>query len=243
MNCLQCGNEISLLKDKRAKFCGHSCSATFNNLKRAQEGYSLKDKKIFINCPDCDCLFETGINSGSRNIRCPECAYDKILFDAYIEKDILCQDCDKIFLGHSWRQYCDKCAHIRIIAGAHNSVSKQKEFRRSKNEIYCAELCIKYFGEHNIKVNEPMFDGWDADIIVIPYKVAILWNGKWHYEKITVKHSVLQVQNRDRIKINKIREYKYIPYVIKDLGSFNKFFVENQFQVLKESILNGNLVQ
>lgn len=38
-----------------------------------------------------------------------------------------------------------------------------------------------------------MFNGWDADIIIEDLKIAILWNGKWHYEKITEKHSVSQV--------------------------------------------------
>ena len=52
--------------------------------------------------------------------------------------------------------------------------------------------------------NVPMFNGWDADVIIPELKIAVLWNGNWHHKKITKKHSVLQVQNRDRIKIKEI---------------------------------------
>ena len=37
-----------------------------------------------------------------------------------------------------------------------------------------------------------------------------------HYNKIKKKHSVKQVQNRDRIKIKEIISCGYVPYVIKD---------------------------
>lgn len=49
-----------------------------------------------------------------------------------------------------------------------------------------------------------MFNGWDADIIIPNIKVAVLWNGKWHYEQIKKGHSVKQVQNRDKIKLKEI---------------------------------------
>jgi hypothetical protein len=78
-------------------------------------------------------------------------------------------------------------------------------------------------------VNEPIFNGWDADVILPIQKIAILWNGKWHYEKITKKHSVEQVQNRDKIKLDEINHLGYDSYIIKDLGKFNKKFVENEF--------------
>lgn len=39
-NCLNCGKEI-VGGDRRKKFCCHSCSATYNNLKRGKEHYCL----------------------------------------------------------------------------------------------------------------------------------------------------------------------------------------------------------
>ncbi len=108
------------------------------------------------------------------------------------------------------------------------SVSAQSESRRSKNEIYFGELCAKQFID--VKFNEPMFNGWDADIIIEDMKIAVLWNGKWHYEKIKEKHSVEQVQNRDLIKMREIEGKGYKYYVIKDMGKYNKLFVENKFK-------------
>ena len=74
--------------------------------------------------------------------------------------------------------------------------------------------------------NEPMFNGWDAP----DFKLAILWNGKWHYESIA-GHSVRQVQNRDAIKAKEIASCDYTLYVIKDMGKHNKTFVEKEFDI------------
>ena len=47
---------------------------------------------------------------------------------------------------------------------------------------------------------------WDADIIIHDYKIAILWNGAWHYKQISKNSSLIQIQNRDVIKINEIKK-------------------------------------
>lgn len=113
--------------------------------------------------------------------------------------------------------------------GGLSSASKQK--RRSKNEIYLSELCEQTF--KTIRTNEKMFNGWDADIVIEDYKVAILWNGPWHYKKITKKHSLEQVQQRDKIKIEQIKKCGYIPYIVKDDGKFNNEFVKQEFEKIK----------
>ena len=59
--------------------------------------------------------------------------------------------------------------------------------------------------------------------------MAVLWNGKWHYQKITKKHSLKQVQNRDKIKLKEIVKAGFTPYIIKDEGVENKAFVEAEF--------------
>jgi len=42
-------------------------------------------------------------------------------------------------------------------------------------------------------------------IILDDYKVAILWNGPWHYKQLKIKNfSLKQVQNRDKIKIKEL---------------------------------------
>ena len=114
--------------------------------------------------------------------------------------------------------------------GGRKSAAIQSENKRSRNEIYFCELCEKYFD--NVEHNKPKFNGWDADIIIDDIKTAILWNGKWHYEKIAKKHSIEQIQNRDKIKIEEIKKSGYKPYIIKDMGKYNPKFVEEEFEKL-----------
>lgn len=128
----------------------------------------------------------------------------------------------------------DACRKIAIQRGALKGATSNQ--RRSRNEIYFCNLCEQYF--NSVKHNEPIFNGWDADVIIEDIKYAILWNGPWHYRKITEKHSVEQVQNRDRIKLIEIEKAGYTAYIIKDDGDFNKAFVEEQFNLFISSVNN-----
>lgn len=109
-------------------------------------------------------------------------------------------------------------------------ITAANQCKRSKNEIYFSELCAKEF---EITTNEPYFDGWDADVIIHSEKTAILWNGIWHYKQIAKTQSLKQIQARDRVKIAIIKRYGYIPYVIKDMGRYDKAFVEQEFEIFK----------
>lgn len=115
--------------------------------------------------------------------------------------------------------------------------SAKSQQRRSKNEIYFCELCESYF--KNVTHNESVFNGWDADIIIEDIKCAILWNGIWHYKQISKTQSLEQVQARDKIKVDQIVKCGYTPYIIKDLGRYNKEFVEEQFEIFKNFISNN----
>ena len=109
--------------------------------------------------------------------------------------------------------------------------SVESQSKRSKNEILFYEMCKKEFT--NVTSNERYFNGWDADIILHDLKIAVLWNGKWHYEKLTEKHSLEQVKRRDFIKIKEIEEKGYLPYIIKDMGKYNEKFVKKSFDSFK----------
>ena len=169
----------------------------------------------------------------------------------------ICGYCDDKFISRSKnRKYCSRSCSTKKYAeykystdnpnldnlksilskAGRRSIEIQKETRRSKNEKYFYELC-KTEWDDSIH-NEPMFNGWDADVIIPSLKIAIMWNGKWHYEKITEKHSVKQVQNRDKIKQKEIEQMGYYCYIIKDMGSFNIKFVEEKFEEFKLYIHN-----
>ena len=150
--------------------------------------------------------------------------YQNILYCELCNKKFEVAPCNK------HRRFCSqKCANKKSCReGGLKSAALQSINRRSKNEIYFYELCKQKFS--NVLANENIFNGWDADVILQDNKIAILWNGNWHHKKITKKHSVLQVQNRDKIKINEIIKCGYVPYVIDDFGKYNKKFVETKFE-------------
>lgn len=119
------------------------------------------------------------------------------------------------------RQTCSKECKLFLLREAGKINGKKSaavQVRRSKNEIAFANLCINHLKNCIITTNEPFFDGWDADIIIKDYKIAILWNGVWHYRQVRAKQSLKQIQSRDTIKIEKIKSFGYEPYIIQDLG-------------------------
>ena len=51
-----------------------------------------------------------------------------------------------------------------------------------------------------------------------------------------------QVKNRDKIKIKEIADAGWVPYIIKDMGKFNKKFVRNKFEEFKIYLANKNVL-
>ncbi len=154
---------------------------------------------------------------------------------------LICPQCGNEYKPHLktdghiyYPKFCSKECSIKYHHDLHVNIgkkvaSKLSESKRSKNEMLFCSLCEKYFD--TVTHNDPIFNGWDADVLIWDLKVAVLWNGKWHYEKIMDKHSVKQVQNRDSIKIEEIKRFGWFPYVIKDLGKYNPKFVKEQFDL------------
>jgi hypothetical protein len=90
-----------------------------------------------------------------------------------------------------------------------------------------AMLCAKQF---ETLTNVPMFEGWDADVIIPSLSVAVLWNGPWHYKQISKISSLVQIQTRDKLKLSAIMRSGYTPYIIKDMGKHNPDFVKSEFE-------------
>lgn len=215
-NCLKCNNEYKLElslnnynKENYKKYCSRSCA----NSRIITNEHKLKTSNTKLN----GCC--------------------KVYF-------LNCTFCNNLFTHKkNTKKYCSKMCNIQhkkdtgfYIKNAQLGGLKSVTINniRSKNEIYFAELCINYF--NNIECNKQIFNGWDADVIIHDIKYAVLWNGKWHYEKLTKKHSVKQVQNRDNIKLKEIIKYGYTPYVIKDMGKYNLKFVEEKFKLFLVAI-------
>lgn len=115
---------------------------------------------------------------------------------------LICQKEVAIKMSDSIRTTCKsiQCKIDLCKSAGKSSASKRKV--RSKQEIELFDLCRSAF--KNVSSNSVIVDGWDADIVLHDERIAILWNGPWHYRDMKMKnHSLAQVQMRDKIKTEK----------------------------------------
>lgn len=221
--CLNCEKIIS----GNVKFCSRHCSVTYNNkLHKVSDEQKLKTSKSLIS------FYERHPNQKKPRLKHSNQKKIKIkIFKPEKPKIILkCKSCGKEISKDSKTGFCLKCLrysnHIECVEIRHNfslkggkaSAKSQINRKRSKNEIFFAEL-INSIYKDSIN-NKALFNGWDADIIIPSMKIAILWNGIWHYKNICGQ--LKQVQNRDKIKYSEIVKAGYMPYIIVDLGKFSK---------------------
>lgn len=212
--CLNCGVPT------KTKFCSRSCSATFNNKLR-------RPRTLESRLKTSNTLKITNASKVKPKLICKCCGKEYTLEKGINTKLFCSRECHNYYAKNR-KQFLSKDTLEKLSKAGRKSAYIQSENKRSKNEIYFYELCAKYF--NNVIHNEPIFNGWDADVIIEDIKVAILWNGPWHYKQIKNKQSLKQIQNRDKIKISEIINSNYEPYIIKDMGSYNKDFVEEKFE-------------
>tara|TARA_B100000745_G_C20077637_1_gene368053 strand:- start:595 stop:957 length:363 start_codon:yes stop_codon:yes gene_type:complete len=94
-------------------------------------------------------------------------------------------------------------------------VSASINIKRSKDEIELFDLCNSVID--NCLSNHVIVDGWDADIVLCDQKIAILWNGPWHYKEMNMSnHSLSQVRTRDRIKRKQLRSHGWKVIIFED---------------------------
>lgn len=213
-HCKNCDNLLPF-ENRHNNFCGVVCS---NKNRKISKSHRLKtsstiiqkSKELYSHSPNKCKVCDMGLSYKKRNrVTCSKKCLKK--------------------LRVSNAKYAGRI-------GGKISTHKQKETRRSKNEILFSTLCKNIFSD--VINNQPIFNGWDADVIIPSIKIAVLWNGVWHYKKITKKHSVKQVQNRDSIKIKEIKNLGYNPYIIKDMGKYNENFVKEQFNKFVKYVKN-----
>ena len=217
--CKNCG------KLTKSKFCSKSCAATYNNKQRKP-----RSEESIQKTKDSLILYY----SQNKSYRICKVCGKKYVYNQGINTKLVCsKECSKYLRDHR-NEFLSKETKLKLSEAGRKSASVQGESRRSKNEKYFCELCEKYF--KRVTHNECIFNGWDADIIIHDIKFAILWNGPWHYKKIKSNSSLSQIQNRDNIKVKEIVQFGYTPYIIKDMGKFNRQFVEEEFETFKKYI-------
>lgn len=195
------------------RFCSRKCARSFSTKAKRKEINEKVSKKL-----------KGTTRSKKLKLVCKECGKEFIVKYSNRKQQTCSNAC-----RHKFRYNKNNKKYLHNINSSKRGGIKSAKSRqlRSKNEIYFYKMCNKYF--NRVEHNKNIFNGWDADIIIHDIKVAVLWNGKWHYKKITENHSVKQVQNRDKIKIKEIEKLGYTPYIIKDMGKYNKEFVKEKF--------------
>ena len=227
--CIQCGKPFPYEKRKGYKFCGHICSAICNNKKRITIKGELKSTKCII----CGMLCLISKHRQNKFALCPKCKLEsKRKYTNYSYIDQTCTVCGKIFNWRKVRKTCStECESKKQSETGRKSAFIQNETRRGKNEIHFSELCKTIYKD--VLCNIPMFNKWDADVILPNEKIAVLWDGIWHHKKCAKKHSLERTQMKDKIKRHEIENAGYIPYVINDFGPANPKFVLEQFEIFK----------
>ena len=248
--------ELKELVNNKVSFkdCIRILNVSSRTLKKYRKLYELSldriTKELKGNCEVCNTLVEYK-STKVKKVYCSEyCSHKRKHSEKTKQKisksltlnnnvTINCINCneEKIlpYKKRNQKTCSKKCAMIirhkndKSLGNRAGLASVKSQNRRSKNEVCFYELCCEYF--NNVKHNEPIFNGWDADIIILYHKIAVLWNGKWHYEKITKAHSLKQVENRDNIKIKEIIKFGYTPYIIKDMGRFSIEKVNDEFNI------------
>lgn len=231
--CINCGKPLSWKQHcEKGKFCSHNCSATYTNKTR---GSLSEEHKQNINKSITDIYRQNSSKSRlkRRLYTCIVCG-DKYYYEKGISTKKCCSKDCSIYLKTHRKEFLSDDAIQSLSKAGRKSVYVQGDLRRSKNEIDFYNLCKDYFSQ--VDANEPIFNGWDADVIVHDYKLAILWNGVWHYKEIFKNSSLKQVQNRDKIKEEEIVKCGYIPYIVKDMGTANHEFVLQEFNKLLDYI-------
>lgn len=219
VSCTTCGTLFMKLENQIKKsvnnFCSRSCSATHRNTNRVVS--------VETRAKTSETL-KANPSKPAKDYSKP-CTVCGIIFNECHRTT-----CSAICLSKRRVQ----ASKISGVLGGRASQAAQP--RRSKGEILFFELCCNYFGKENVLSNEQIFidkngNTWDADVIIPKCKIAICYNGIWHYQQIGKTHSLKQVQARDSIKESVIFNNGYAQYIIKDMGRFNELFVYQQFHM------------
>lgn len=251
--CKFCNNTFEF--ETGRQFGGHLTNCKMNPGKIKRDELSKQKKEYKLKCANCSSEYvvnitEHNFTKGNFKKNCSRKCSNKRTLTEEIKNKIsnklksksvvtkhtkVCLTCEKTYeTKRNQQKYCSNECFLKTInlieAGRAGGLkSAEKQSKRSKNESLFGEFCKNKF--NNVIFNKPIFNGWDADIIILDLKIAILWNGKWHYEVINKHHSLKQVQNRDFIKFNEILNSGYTPYIIKDLGKYSRKKVLNEWNI------------
>jgi hypothetical protein len=229
-NCLECNKEFEALIKQNPKFCGQSCSATFNNKKKNANKlviccdcnvefsvWKCKDQKIFR----CDpCILEKKKNPSKpklpkiKNLKCKCCSID---FQHKMKNALYCSNSCKAKMKKKYEHSCVGCNIVflstekdsKYCSNSCKSINlklssyahKAGGKSRSQIELFVEENLTKDFPHIKFVFNDKETIGSELDVYIPELKMAIEINGIIHYEPIYGQEKLTKVQNRDKQKM------------------------------------------
>lgn len=217
--CKSCSKEFSYNQHHlKGVFCSNNCRKIYTKNLRIQKSKNCLQCNILTINPkfcsrSCSTIYNNTDSTHSEATKLKIGMASATIVRQKFCPVSWCKMCNT-YLPNSKRNTCsDKCLaslYTRQGQALAKSISK-----RSKQEIELFNLCNSYFS--NISHNINLVNGWDADIILNDERIAILWNGPWHYRQMPLNnHSLLQVQTRDTIKIQTLREHGWTVLIYED---------------------------
>ena len=234
-NCEVCGKETIRQNNntKRSKnhFCGSKCSAIFTNQKRKEKGefHSLETKKKLS-----ESLYKRNLDRYRQEIE--NGMRDAKTMQKFYKNN--CIMCNKEFLARREKLTCSEVCYkerLKITGHKGGTITASLPYHiknRSKNEKLFYEMIKSKFND--ALPNQRIFNGFDADIVIPSLKLAIHWNGVWHYKQIfntsKGKYQFEQIQSRDKQRLNEIEKCGFSNYIVKDMNGYNPNFVKTEFE-------------
>lgn len=221
------------LLDIRCKTCKKVYKQSFDRYKRGNRHQKCPIKKDYGGNLETNPLM---IYNTTRTVHyldkiCIACKKEFKVAMARKNQKVCNVDCRRLLEKQKAAEgYYKKLGHIGGCASAAVQV------KRSKNEVMFAELCENTFEFEDVRCNEPIFEGWDSDVILLTMKIAIAWNGIWHYKQVRKDHDLDATRRRDAHKKKIIQKMGFTYYIIKDMGGFSKKLVETEFRKLCDFI-------
>jgi hypothetical protein len=241
--CNFCNKTYNFVKRNQPRAHKINCDLNPNKLSirnKAKKTLGCLSKERDLNCLKCNIAYKLNVsdklfNRGKYRKYCSlKCANSRIWtetdkykkFIAFIKKESIeksieiliedtreCKICKNEFKCNitSNRKFCSK----KCISSYAGRKSAKVNIKRSKQEIQLFELIRTI--QPKVKNNFIIAKDWDADIVLEDEKIAIFWNGPWHYREMNFKnHSLLQVQNRDKIKKKLFENLGWSVFIFED---------------------------
>jgi hypothetical protein len=209
--CSQCGKHFHKVPSTilPKNFCSQSCSAIYNNTRRAKKIKPLKPMVVKMPIPIVECEL------------CKQSFPRKILNTK----------------NKSGKLFCSKSCRMRWY-NINNPINIGGKIR-SKFEFFMEEKIKKEFSHLDVLFNNRSTLGYELDVYIPQLGLAFEFNGPHHYDPIRGEEKLKKVQYKDAQKQLLCKEFniKLITYDIRKVNGNDKTILNEWWENIKNDIL------